>query len=133
AGCGAHARRPIWRYRKEDEDFCYYLLIAFLQISLMEKIIDARGRTLENIKKYRRYSNLYWQAIKNRCLAAMTGKRTTPGTDAKHETIRQWPPSHKLYLAAQYIVDNYDKLTYYLKEPRLPWTNNTEERGLRFE
>ena len=132
AGCGAHARRPIWRHRKDDENFCYYLLRAFLHLATIEQVIDITGRTQANIMKHRRYSRWIWQAIKNRCLATMTGKRTTRTTDSRHE-IQQWPPSHRLYLAAQYIVDNFEALTYYLNEPRLPWTTNKEERGLRFE
>jgi KaiC/GvpD/RAD55 family RecA-like ATPase len=132
AGCGAHARRPIWRYRKDDENFCYYLLRAFLHRATIEQVIDITGRTRANIMKHRRYSRWIWQAIKNRCLATMTGERTTRTTDSRHE-IQQWPPSHRLYVAAQYIVDNFEALTYYLNEPRLPWTTNKEERGLRFE
>jgi hypothetical protein len=132
AGCGAHARRPIWRHRKDDENFCYYLLRAFLHLATIEQVIDITGRTRANIMKHRRYSRWIWQAIKNRCLAAMTGNRTTPTTDSRHE-IQQWPPSHRLYLAAQYIVENFETLTYYLNEPRLSWTTNKEERGLRFE
>jgi hypothetical protein len=132
AGCGSHARRPFWRYRADDTDFCYYLLRAFLHLSTIEQMIDIYGRTRKNVLKHRRYSRLIWKAIKNRCLAVMTGIRTTPTTDSRHD-ILQWPPSHRLYIAAQYIVENYKALTYYLDEPRLPWTTNEEERGLRFE
>ena len=132
SGCGAHARRPIWRYRKDDPDFCYYLLSAFLLLSYLEKLIDLEGRTEENVRKYRRYAGMLWQAIRNRCLAAITGVRTTPFTDAKHKII-QWPPQNRLHVAAQYIVDHFQELTLYLQEPRLPWTTNDQERGLRFE
>jgi hypothetical protein len=132
AGCGAHARRPIHRYRDDDPEFCYYLLQCFLHIAQAEQLIDIVGRTEKNIRKYRRYAKMSWEAIRNRCLAALTGKRPTPTTDPKHE-IRMWPPKTYLYDAARYIVDNYEALTFYLNEPRLPWTNNGQERGLRFE
>ncbi len=132
AGDSAHARRPIWRYRKDDPDFCYYLLSAFLRLSYIEKIIDLEGRTEKNVQKYRRYAGMLWKAIQNRCLAVITGERTTPSTDSKHDII-QWPPGNRIYDAAEYIVDHFQELTLYLSEFRLPWTTNDQERGLRFE
>ena len=132
AGCGAHGRRPFWRHRNDDREFCYYVLQCFLIISQVEKMIDAVGRTEKSITKYRRYAKLAWKAIYNRCQAAITGERPTITTDSRH-AIRQWPPQTYLYDAAKYILEHYEKLTYYLKEPRLNWTNNDQERGLRFE
>ena len=132
AGCGAHARRDFWRYRDQDQDFCYYILLAFAQLAELEQAIAEAGRHRIDYEHFRRYGRMVWIAIKNRCQAAMTGIRTTPGTDSKHAMI-QWPPSHPLYRAAQYVVKNFDQLTYYLQEPRIPWTTNAEERGLRFE
>jgi hypothetical protein len=132
AGCGAHGRRPFWRHRNDDREFCYYVLQCFLIISQVEKMIDAVGRTEKSIIKYRRYAKLAWKAIYNRCQAAITGERPTITTDSRH-AIRQWPPQTYLYDAAKYILEHYEKLTYYLKEPRLNWTNNDQERGLRFE
>lgn len=132
AGCGAHARRPIFRYRDDDQEFCYYVLQCFLHIAQAEQLIDIVGRTEKNIRKYRRYAKMSWQAIYNRCLAAITGKRPTPTTHSKQE-IRMWPPKTYLHDAARYIIDNYEALTFYLNEPRLPWTTNDQERGLRFE
>jgi hypothetical protein len=36
-------------------------------------------------------------------------------------------------LAAQYLLKHFEELTLYLKDPRLAWTNNSRERGLRGE
>ena len=44
-----------------------------------------------------------------------------------------WPKTSDLYLACQYIVRNYDPLTRYLDDPRLPSNNNLSERDLRWD
>lgn len=132
AGCGSHARRPIWRYREDDPEFCYYMLQCFAHLAGVEQLIGIVGRTEKNVQKYRRYARMIWKAIWNRCQATLTGIRPTVTTDSKHE-IRQWPPQTYLYDAAKYIVDHYRELTLYLDEPRLSWTTNDQERGLRFE
>jgi hypothetical protein len=133
AGCLAHARRPFWRYREEDIGFCYYMLTGFVKLIGLEKRIDFEGRTVERILRIRgRYGRMIWQALRNRCLAAMTGTRPTRTTDSKC-SIQTWPPDHPLYTAAQYLVNHFDELTRYLNNPYLEPTNNGRERGLRIE
>ena len=44
-----------------------------------------------------------------------------------------WPKTSELYLACQYIVNHYEKLTRYLDDPRLPSNNNLSERVLRWD
>ena len=133
AGCTAHGRRPFWRYREEDIGFCYYMLTGFVKLAGLEKRIDFEGRTLERVLKIRgRYGRMIWIAMRNRCLAAMTGTRPTRTTDSKC-SIQTWPPDHPLYEAANYIVSHFEELTRYLSNPRLEPNNNGRERALRIE
>jgi len=133
AGCIAHCRRPFWNHREEDVGFCYYMLTGFAMLAGLEKRIDFEGRTIERILKIRRrYGRMIWQALRNRCLAAMNGTRPTPTTDPRC-SIQTWPPDHPLYDAAQYLVNHYEELTRYLDNPYLEPSNNGRERGLRIE
>jgi len=136
AGCGAHARRPFWRYREDDELFCYFMLRGFLTLSRVEELIDAKGRTTANVLRLRsRYSRQIWKALRNRCIAATTG--TSPGryTFKSDDDFAPdvWPPGTELYRAAQYVINHYAELTLYLDNPFLKFTNNGSERALRIE
>lgn len=134
AGCGAHARRPFWKLKEQDEDFCYYMLRGFLMLSRIEKYIDAHGRTRENILYFRqRYASKIWIALKNRSTVAVTGKSPSIATLTKNPNPIQWPPSTDLYRAANYVINNFKELTVYLDIPELEFTNNGQERGLRIE
>ena len=134
AGCGAHARRPFWRYKEDDGSLCYYMLRGFWLLSEIERRIDSRGRTEENILKLRsRYAKWTWEAVKNRAIAATTGEiigRATYGPDAGPDV---WPPDTKLYVACRYVIKHYAELTLYLSNPYLHYTNNGIERALRIE
>ena len=135
-GCAAHARRPFWRWREDDQELCYYMLRCFLVLAEIEEMIDQRGRTKETTLELRRkYGRWVWDAIRNRATAAMTGVSPTPGCLPRiHETEPfRWPPDSKLYKACAYIVKNFAELTAYLEDPRLEITNNRRERGLRAE
>ncbi len=134
AGCGAHARRPFWRFRSEDESLCYFMLRGFLLLTKIEKMIDAKGRTHANVLKLRtRYARWVWSAIKNRCIAAVTGQPPGPATYPKDIMPNVWPPGTELYKAAKYIINHFTELTLYLDHPALKYTNNGSERALRIE
>jgi Transposase IS66 family len=136
AGCAAHARRPFWRWREDDEDLCYFMLNCFLSLSLLEDKIDQLGRTTENTLRLRqKYGRWLWQAIRNRAIAAMTGIPATPSCLPRIHGLKpfKWAPDSHLYKACAYIVNNYDSLTAYLDDARLESTNNRRERGLRSE
>lgn len=134
AGCGAHARRPFWKHKEQDEDFCYFMLRGFAFLSRLEKIIDAHGRTRKNVLKYRgRYGRKIWLALKNRCSAAINGKAPSTATLRAGFPLTQWPPSTDLYKAANYVINNFKELTVYLDKPELEFTNNSQERALRIE
>lgn len=134
AGCGAHARRPFWRYREKDESLCFYMLRGFLLLSQIEKTIDARGRTVDRVLKLRgRYSRWIWLALKNRCIAATTGNIPSPGTYPSGIRPNLWPPGSELHTAASYVINHFESLTLYLDHPALEYTNNGQERALRIE
>jgi hypothetical protein len=134
AGCGAHARRPFWRGRDEDETLCYYMLRGFLMLSQIETRIDNRGRTRETILKLRgRYAKWVWQALLNRATAAATGKILGQATYRKDCGPDIWPPGTELHRACKYIMNHFTELNEYLQNPHLQYTNNGIERALRIE
>jgi hypothetical protein len=134
AGCGAHARRPFWRFRDKDKSLCYFLLKGFLLLSAIEARIDERGRTRENVLRYRnRYGRRIWLAMRSRCIAAVTGEVSSPGIYPSGITPSVWPPNTDLHRAAQYVINHFEELTLYLEHPELEYTNNGRERALRIE
>jgi hypothetical protein len=134
AGCGAHARRPFWRYKDEDGAFCYFMLRGFLALSDIETRIGNLGRTREAILKLRgRYAKWVWQALRNRCIAVTTGQIPGRATYRKDCTPDIWPPGHELHRAAMYVINHFEELTRYLYNPYLQYTNNGIERALRIE
>ena len=134
AGCGAHARRPFWRYRDEDENFCYFMLRGFWLLSYIEKLIDSHGRSEQDILRYRkRYASKVWQALRNRCIAVTTGQSPGQFTYRKGNSPQVWPPATELNRAANYVINHFEKLTLYISHAHLQYTNNGVERALRIE
>ena len=134
AGCGAHARRPFWRYKEDDGALCYFMLRGFLMLSQIESRIDSRGRTKETVLKLRgRYAKWVWQTLKNRCIAATTGEISGRATYRKNCGPQIWPPSTELHTACRYVIKHFEELTRYLTNPYLRYTNNGIERALRIE
>jgi hypothetical protein len=134
AGCGAHARRPFFRYKEDDGCLCYFMLRGFLTLSQIEKYIDAKGRTEETVLKWRnRYGRKVWQALRNRCIAATTGEVPGRFTYRKGDGPNVWPPGTELYKACRYVIKHFEELTFYLDRPQLQYTNNASERALRIE
>jgi hypothetical protein len=118
AGCASHARRPFALHEQEDPDNCAAMLHYFKGLFIYELCLDTDGRNRERVLAVRGVdSQKMWENIKD--LA---------------ETMREkWSPKTKLGDAANYILKNYDKLTMYLKDPRLELSNNFSERMLRME
>lgn len=134
AGCGAHARRPFWRYKDEDGALCYFMLRGFLMLSQIESRIDSRGRTKATVLKLRgRYAKWVWQALRSRCVAATTGEVLGRATYRKNCGPQIWPPSTQLHTACRYVIKHFEELTQYLGNPYLHYTNNGIERALRIE
>jgi hypothetical protein len=121
AGCAAHARRPFWRYKDDENDevvyYCCTLLLLFDQIFDYDR--DARDtKDQQKIRISRQTKQKEnWEKIKKHCLAM---------PDAI-------PPNHPLVTAANYIINHYEKLTKYLNDPNLMPDNNHAERLLRYE
>jgi hypothetical protein len=134
AGCAAHARRPFFRHKDDDEDLCYFMLRGFLILSEIEKHIDARGRTEEVVLRWRnRYGRKVWEALRSRCIAATTGNIPGRFTYRKGTFPNLWPKGYDLNRASKYVIKHYDELTLYLSNPKLQYTNNISERALRVE
>jgi hypothetical protein len=125
AGCSAHARRPFWRQKDNDDRICYWMLSAFLILEQIEDRIDELGRTRARIIRYRqRYAKKIWEAVLRRSESVMRG-------ETKYGNF--WPKTSEIYGACEYVVKHYKKLTAYLDDPRLPSNNNLSERVLRWD
>jgi hypothetical protein len=134
AGCGAHARRPFWRYKEDDGALCYFMLRGFLMLAQIETRIDRRGRTKATVLKLRgRYARWVWHALRNRCVAATTGEILGRATYRKNCEPQIWPPGTELHIACRYVIKHFDELTRYLDNAHLHYTNNAMERALRIE
>ena len=118
AGCLAHSRRPFWRYRDVDPLNCYQMLRGFMLLSMVEDIIDCKDRTEETTNYWRgKYSRKIWNLMRSRC----------------EKMMEEHMPNSELHGAAQYLVRNFEKLTYYLTDSWVNPTNNLVERILRAE
>ncbi len=118
AGCTAHARRPFAQYEDQDPITAPYMLVLFKGLAMHEDILDRCGRNRENVLAVRgSESRGLWEEIK--ALAQTLAKA--------------WTKATPLGLGARYILKHFDKLTAYLRDPRLEATNNLRERLLRTE
>jgi Transposase IS66 family len=118
AGCAAHARRPFAIYEKDDPEVCEAILHLFKGFSIAEQTLDAVGRNRTNMLAVRGVDErAYWEDIRDYC----------------EEVKSRWASKTPLGDGARYILRHYDKLTYYLTDPRVePW-NTHSERMLREE
>lgn len=118
AGCGAHARRPFHRHQKDDPHACHRILHFFKGFSIYDSRIQLLGRNETNTLAVRRVEHRQmWEDIRNEC----------------HLLLHRWSKKSELGKAAAYVIRHYDKLTYYLEDARVDWTNNLPERMLRPE
>jgi hypothetical protein len=118
AGCAAHARRPFAIYKKDDPEVCEAILHLFKGISICEHTLNVVGRNHTNVLAVRSVDQRsYWEGIRDYC----------------EDVKSRWATKTPLGDGARYILRHYDKLTYYLTDPRVePW-NNGSERMLREE
>lgn len=119
AGCGAHARRGIWKNRSLD-DMLWAIIRGFKALSsLEEKIIRiGAGNNPEKILEWRRkYGKKIWKFIMRYCV----------------KITKKWPKGTEPFNAADYILNNEYELKRYLGVWYLPFTNNIAERLLRPE
>lgn len=130
AGCGSHARRPIWRHRKDDPGFCYFMLRAFAILARIERDLKHRRADAEQtIKTRKRHAAKIWDIIHHRCQQLVGEIPYTGQTTGDHH----WPPDSPLAKSARYIIRNYKALTAYLDNGDFFFSNNLCERLLRRE
>ena len=116
AGCASHARRPFKRHFDQDPLNCTDALDAFRALFHVEEIIE------EGLKSQRgeiraETSLSFWNDLKEIC----------------EEMKERWSPSTVLGEGAEYVLGNFDALTRYCHDPRLPLSNDLSERLLRYE
>lgn len=118
AGCGSHARRPFALYEDQDPIHAPHMLCLFKGLALYEHMLDRHGRNRENVLAIRGSEcRELWEKIK----------------EVAEVMTKKWSKATPLGTAARYILKHYKKLTAYLCNPRLAWTNNLRERMLRLE
>ena len=118
AGCLSHARRRFAKSESEAPDHCDLVLGLFDSLSTLEKALDAVGRQVDNTLALRQFAGKQtWDEIFDVCkiMEKKWSKDTGPGE------------------AARYVINNFEKLTYYLRDPRLTTNNDFSERMLRLE
>ncbi len=118
AGCSAHARRPFALHEADDPIDADLMLSYFGTLALHERCLTRLGRNRENVQAVRSVDSAsMWEEIKRLAL----------------EMCEKWSSSTPLGKACRYILKNLSKLTAYLSDPTLDWTNNFCERLLRPE
>ena len=118
AGCASHARRPFALYEHEDPACCEAMLHLFKGLFMHEHGLDLVGRNPDNVSAVRDVdSRQLWEQIR----------------ELAQDMSESWSRETKLGEGARYVTRNYDKLTAYLRDPKLALTNNFAERMLRLE
>ena len=118
AGCLSHARRPFALHEADDPQLCEAVLAYFKLISIIESDIDLYGRNAENSLAVRSNDiKTGWEDI----------------LDTAQMLAKRWASKTPLGDGARYIINNYDRLTYYLQDARLWSSNNFSERMIRME
>jgi hypothetical protein len=119
AGCVSHARRAFKRHLEQDYENCLEALDYFRAIYQLEEMIeDGRQHHKANMRQNPRNGSLsFWNDLKTLC-QTMT---------------ERWSPSTALGEAARYVLNNFNALTHYCNDLRIPPSNDLSERLLRYE
>jgi hypothetical protein len=118
AGCASHARRPFALHADAEPQFCDWILHSFKGLAIYEKSLSFHGRNRDNTLAIRGVDGLnMWEMIQGTCKMMLS----------------RWSAKTPLGDGARYVLRHYDKLTYYLGDPRLSPSNNFSERMLRIE
>jgi hypothetical protein len=118
AGCGAHARRPFFRYHDADPELCDLMLGLFRDIATTEGYITEHLLSPKEIVALRqRAERPIWQGI----------------MFASWSYIDKWSAATPLGRGLRYIITGGDQLIRYLDNAELEFTNNISENALRFE
>lgn len=119
AGCSSHARRPFKRHLDNDPENCLDALDHFRALYQMEDIITNRNpsRLSELRADTENGSMAFWNDLKKIC----------------EDMLDKWSPSTALGEGIRYVISNFNALTLYCRDTRLPISNDLSERLLRFE
>jgi hypothetical protein len=91
-----------------------------LALSQLEDKINSVGRNRKNVLHYRqKYGRMIWHAMKNRCIASLTGQLKGSYTCENGLPPNIWPKGTELHTACEYVVNHFDRLTLYLDRKRL--------------
>lgn len=119
AGCTSHARRPFKRHLDHDPENCLDALDHFRALYHLEDII-AQGDP--SLKAQLRTDSIngsmsFWNDLKTIC----------------QDMLDKWSPATALGEGIRYVISNFEQLTMYCRDFRLPISNDLSERLLRFE
>lgn len=118
--CWAHARRKfiaVIKLSNKDEG------VAF---NIVEKI-DALYRIERNAKQHNLSANKIFKLRQEGSVAILTELKAY-----LESTIKTTPPKSKLGIAIKYVLDRWEALTEYTKNPQLDIDNNHTERCIKF-
>ena len=118
AGCISHARRRFSKAEDEAPDHCASMLQMFHNLSTYEQGLDAVGRQADNVNAVRQGTcrQVWGELLEDaKIMEKLWSRDTGPGE------------------AARYVINNFEKLTYYLDDHRLTTNNDFSERMLRME
>ena len=120
-GCGAHARRPFWRFRDNSDPLvgyhCYTMLLLFDRVFDSDRDARAIGDEKIILRARQIEQKPLWDEIKRQA----------------HAMRDDLAPNADMIKAANYIINNFGKMTHYLSDPKLRPDNNWAERLLRYE
>lgn len=118
AGCVSHARRPFAIHTSDEPDTCKHILHCFKAVPIHEHLLDLHGRNAQNVVAVRGgHQKQHWDTLHELCT----------------DLTKRWSRATPLGEGARYVLRHFERLTYYLNDPRVSPTNNFSERMLRLE
>jgi transposase len=105
--CNAHARRKFKEAQQAFAREAKFFLWCYQKIYRLEKVVEYKGR--------RRWQKLYYKVMER------VGLQLKSGYSSKSSIVR----------AIDYLLNNFDGLTYFLQREDLPIDNNSQERLMR--
>ena len=113
AYCNAHARRGFKGIAEEETDSAQFMVEAYKVIYAIEA--ETKGKSLEERASARQEMRPYFETMKAHAEAEVVTYSSKSG----------------IARAFNYFLKNYDGLTKFLDDPRVPIDNNASERLLR--
>ena len=119
AGCASHARRPFKRHLDHDPENCLDALDHFRALYQLEDIMANRNPSAKAELRSDKIngSMSFWNDIKTIC----------------EDMLEKWSPATAIGEGIRYVISNFEQLTLYCRDIRLPISNDLSERLLRFE